>query len=63
MSSVNTAKACGWSRVERYKAIYKPRCNDGSGCKRCWDKWHIVNVRGGKDDRPEGSEGATHVTR
>lgn len=52
-------KECGWARVERYKAIMKPRCNGGDGCRRCWDKWHIVNNRGGLDDRPKGAEGAT----
>ncbi len=50
---------CGLARVERYKAVHKPRCNGGDGCNRCWHKWHIVHARGGQDDRPAGSPGAT----
>jgi hypothetical protein len=52
-------KECGWSRVERYQGKRKPRCNDGDGCKRCWDKYHIMNNRGGHDDRPPGIPGST----
>lgn len=52
-------RECCWSRVERYKATRTPRCNGGDGCHRCWHKWHIVNVRGGRDDRPAATEGAT----
>lgn len=40
---------CTPLKVRRYKAIRKPRCNLGFGCKRCWDKWHVVNVRGGRE--------------
>lgn len=40
---------CTPSKVKRYKAIRKPQCNSGQGCKACWDKWHVVNVRGGRD--------------
>lgn len=50
---------CVPSRVERYKARRKPACNGGLGCYRCWHKWHIINVRGGRDDRPRGAEGFT----
>lgn len=50
---------CGLARVAKYKAKRKPQCNGGDGCQRCWHKWHIVNVRGGRDDRPRGAEGYT----
>lgn len=45
-------RVCVPSRVDRYKAKLKPKCNGGVGCRRCWDKWHVVNARDGKDDRP-----------
>lgn len=53
-----TKAHCAWSRVHRYKAARKPACNGGDGCRRCWDKWHVVNARGGRDDRPRGADGA-----
>ena len=36
-------KECSPSRVAKYQAKRKPRCNGGPGCKRCWDKWATVH--------------------
>lgn len=34
---------CSPSRVARYTAKHKPRCNRGHGCPTCWAKWINVN--------------------
>jgi hypothetical protein len=39
-------KPCPPSRVKRYRALLKPRCNEGEGCPACWDKWRTVRRRG-----------------
>jgi hypothetical protein len=62
-TKVTSAIACTPGRVRRYKGVHKPRCNDGIGCYRCWHKWHIVQNRGGRDDRPAGAQGATPIAR
>ena len=54
-------KECSPSRVRAYKATRRPRCNFGTGCVPCWDKYDRAALPGGTEGKkPRAASASVH---